>query len=130
MADRHTVPAPTPDEIPAPPTGRHLTARDAVLCIGLCALVLLAFEGRSLKRSGEEMKPGWERSLVLAVGRPAGAVSNALGLPAVKDKLVGWAHPADRLARRGGFDEGAAGAAARGVPPVTPDAFDPRALGA
>ena len=58
--------------IPAPPTGRHLSARDALVAIGLCALLLLAFDGRSIRHSGEEMTPGWERSLVLAVGRPAG----------------------------------------------------------
>ena len=34
---------------------------------------------------------------MLAVGRPAGALSDALGLAAVKDKLVGWAHPDDGL---------------------------------
>ena len=47
--------------IPAPPTGRHVTARDAIVCIGLCTLLLLLFEGHSLRRSGEEMRPGWER---------------------------------------------------------------------
>jgi hypothetical protein len=124
----HTTPA--LPSVPAPPTGRHLSARDALVCIGLCALLLLAFEGRSIRRSGEEMKPGWERSLVLAVGHPAGAVSDALGLAAVKDTLVAWAHPDDGLSGPGGFDEATAGAAVRGVPPVTPDAFDPRALGA
>lgn len=122
-------PTPAPSSIPAPPTGRHLTARDALVCVGLCALLLLAFEGRSIRHSGDEMKPGWERSLVLVVGRPAGAVSGALGLATVKNKLVGWAHPDDALSGPGGFDEASAGAAARGVPPVTPDAFDPRALG-
>jgi lysophospholipase L1-like esterase len=122
--------APALPSVPAPPTGRHLTARDALICIGLCALLLLAFEGRSIRRSGEEMKAGWERSLVLAIGRPAGAVSEALGLAAIKDELVGWAHPDDGLSGPGGFDEATVGSAARGVPPVTPDAFDPRALGA
>lgn len=122
--------APPLPSIPAPPTGRHLTARDAIVCIGLCTLLLLASEGRSIRRSGEEMKRGWERSLVLAVGRPAGAVSDALGLASIKDRLVGWAHPDDGLSGPGGFDGVAAGTAARGVPPVTPDAFDPRALGA
>ena len=57
--------------IPAPPTGRHVTARDAIICIGLCTLLLVLFEGPSLRRSGEEMRPGWERSLVLGAGRPA-----------------------------------------------------------
>jgi lysophospholipase L1-like esterase len=116
--------------IPAPPTGRHLSARDALICIGLCTLLLVAFEGRSIRHSGEEMRPGWERSLVLAVGHPAGAVSDALGLAKVKDTLVGWAHPDDALSGPGGFDSEGVRAATRAVPPVTPDAFDPRALGA
>jgi lysophospholipase L1-like esterase len=122
-------PAAAIESIPAPPTGRHLTARDALICIGLCTLLLLAFEGRSIRRSGEEMRAGWERSLVLAVGRPAGAVSDALGLATVKDTLVGWVHPGQALSGPGGFDSATVGAST-GVPPVTPDAFDPRALGA
>jgi lysophospholipase L1-like esterase len=115
--------------IPAPPTGRHRSARDALLCVGVCVVLLLAFEGRSIERSGEEMKPGWERSLVLAVGRPAGAVSQATGLGAAKDRLLAWAQPDDAVTGPGGFTEAASNAPA-GVPPVTPDAFDPRALGA
>jgi hypothetical protein len=115
--------------IPAPPTGRHRTAREALLCIGVCALLLLAFEGRSIERSGEEMTPGWERSLVLAVGRPAGALSRATGLGGVKDRLVAWARPGESLSGPGAFSAAASSAPA-GVPPVTADAFDPRALGA
>ena len=58
--EQHT--GPPPPQIPAPPSGRHLTARDALICIGLCTLLLLAFEGASIRRSGEEMQAGWERS--------------------------------------------------------------------
>jgi hypothetical protein len=126
----HEPSAPPLPSIPAPPTGRHLSARDALICITVSALLLLAFEGRSIRRSGDEMPPGWERSLVLAIGRPAGAVADATGLAKVKDTLVGWARPDDALSGPGGFDESATSAAVRGVPPVTPDAFDPRALGA
>jgi hypothetical protein len=122
--------APSSPPIPAPPTGRHRSARDALIAVGLCALLLLAFDGRSLRHSGQEMAPGWERSLVLAVGRPAGAFSDAVGLAKIKDRLVGWVHPKDALSGPGGFDEEATGAAVGEVPPVTPDAFDPRALGA
>ena len=129
---------PTPDHEPPRPC-RFPRRRRAVIspratrwsAIGLCTLLLLAFEGRSIRHSGEEMTPGWERSLVLAVGRPAGAVSDALGLARTsRTRLVGWAHPDDGLSGPGGFDQATAGAALRGVPPVTPDAFDPRALGA
>jgi lysophospholipase L1-like esterase len=127
---QHDHDTPRVPSIPAPPTGRHLAARDALICIGLCALLLLCFEGRSMRHSGEEMRAGWERSLVLAVGRPAGAFSDALGLADVKDKLVGWVHPDEALSGPGGFDSQSVSATVSGVPPVTPDAFDPRALGA
>ena len=115
--------------IPAPPTGRHVTARDAIICIGLCTLLLVLFEGHSLRRSGEEMRPGWERTLVLAAGRPAAELTDGLGLAGVKDRLVGWVHPGQTLSGHGGFDQASVSVAAGGVPPVTPDAFDPRALG-
>jgi hypothetical protein len=115
--------------MPAPPTGRHLSARDALICVGVCVLLLIAFEGRSIERSGKEMTPGWERSLVLAIGRPAGAVSRATGLATAKDELVAWAHPDEALTGPGGFREAGSSTPA-GVPPVTRDAFDPRAFGA
>ena len=83
------------DQIPAPPTGRHLSARDAVVAVCVCVVLLLLFEGASIRRSGEEMQSGWERTLVLSVGRPAGALSDRTGLGGVKDRLVAWAHPDD-----------------------------------
>jgi lysophospholipase L1-like esterase len=118
------------DQIPAPPTGRHLTARDAVLVMASCVILLLLFEGASIRRSGDEMTPGWERTLVLAVGKPAGALSDATGLGSVKNRLVAWAHPADDASGPGGFEQAAARVPGRQtVPPVTPDAFDPRQIG-
>jgi hypothetical protein len=118
------------DQIPAPPTGRHLSARDAVVAVSVCVVLLLLFEGASIRRSGEEMSPGWERSLVLAVGRPAGAVSDASGLGEVKNRLVAWAHPDDGLSGPGGFEQAAnTRSSAQPVAPVTPDAFDPSQLG-
>jgi lysophospholipase L1-like esterase len=118
------------DQIPAPPTGRHLTARDAVLAMASCVILLLLFEGASIRRSGDEMTPGWERTLVLAVGKPAGALSDATGLGSVKNQLVAWAHPDDDASGPGGFEQAAARVPGRQtVPPVTPDAFDPRQIG-
>ena len=105
-----------------------LTARDAIICIGLCTLLLVLFEGHSIRRAGEEMRPGWERSLVLAAGRPAAELTDGLGLAGVKN-IVGWVHPGQTLSGPGGFDQASVSVAAGGVPPVTPDAFDPRALG-
>src|SRR5689334_14999675 len=118
------------DQIPAPPTGRHLSARDAVVAVSVCVILLLVFEGASIRRSGEEMTAGWERTLVLGVGRPAGALSDATGLGGVKNRLVSWAHPDDGPSGPGGFEQAAStGSSAQPVAPVTRDAFDPRQLG-
>jgi hypothetical protein len=118
------------DQIPAPPTGRHLSARDAVVAVFVCVVLLLLFEGASIRRTGDEMAPGWERTLVLAVGRPAGALSDLTGLGDVKNRLVAWAHPDDGLSGPGSFEQAAnTGSSAQPVAPVTPDAFDPRQLG-
>src|SRR4051812_31538449 len=95
------------DQIPAPPTGRHLSARDAVVAVSVCVVLLLLFEGTSIRRSGEEMTSGWERTLVLAVGRPAGTLSDLTGLGNVKNRLVAWAHPDDGLTGPGGFQDAA-----------------------
>ena len=118
------------DQIPAPPTGRHLRARDAVVAVSVCVVLLLLFEGASIRRSGEEMPSGWERTLVLSVGRPAGTLSDLTGLGEVKNRLVAWAHPDDGLSGPGGFEQAAnTGSSTQPVAPVTPDAFDPRQLG-
>src|SRR3954466_9665559 len=95
------------DQIPAPPTGRHLSARDAVVGMFVCVVLLLLFEGASIRRSGEEMTSGWERTLVLAIGRPAGALSDLTRLGDIKNHVVAWAHPDDGLSGPGGFAQAA-----------------------
>jgi lysophospholipase L1-like esterase len=116
--------------VPPPPPGRRLRARDAVLCVTLAVFLLVVFEGRSVRNAGEEMRPGWERSVVLAVGNPAGWVADRLPLAAVSDDLTAWLSPEDDLGEGpGGFDDTAVAGRAGGVPPVTPDAFDPVTLG-
>jgi uncharacterized protein len=114
---------------PPAPRGRHLTAREALVVIGLVCLLLILFEGRSVRHSGEEMRAGWERSLVLAFGKPAGWVADRLPLEDAANRLTRWLRSGEDLGSGpGAFGSG--GAAVRGVPPVTPDAFDAAALGA
>lgn len=120
--------------VPPAPRGRHLSAKAAILVVLLATVVVLAFEGGSIRHTGEEMQPGWERTLVLSVGRPAGWVSDQLGLGDVKDALTGWARTGDELSGggQGSFEtQGPAAASAQGtaVPPVTVDSFDPAAVG-
>ena len=113
-------------KIPAPPLGRLRNARDAVICIAICVLLLLAFEGASIRRAGDDMDHGWQRTMVLAIGQPLGALSDASGLGAVKDRVLAWERRRHRV-----DSAGLAAASGRaGAGTVTPDSIDPRAIGA
>jgi lysophospholipase L1-like esterase len=116
---------------PPPPRGRHLTARDALLVIGIVVFCLVVLVGRSVRHAGKEMSPGWERTLVLAVGRPAGWIADKLPLQGlVADATKPLKTGVDLSSGPGAFADSGTGAGAGGVAPVTPDAFDPVALGA
>jgi hypothetical protein len=114
--------------LPQPPPGPHQRARDALVVVFVAVVLLVLFEGSSVRTAGEEMQPGFERDVVVAVGKPTGWVADRLPL----DEWSG-----DALAFLGGEDVGDAGsfdstpnATQRGVPAVTPDSFDPAELGA
>jgi hypothetical protein len=117
------------------PTGRPLRARDGIIVIFVAVLVLLVVKGQSIRNQGEKMDAGWERTAVLAVGKPAGWVADRFGIDDDVSRLTASLSPDDALSGPGGFDDAptngaAAAAAAGGVTPVTADAFDPAALGA
>jgi hypothetical protein len=91
-------------------------------------VLLVLFEGGSVRQAGDQMQPGFERDVVRAVGEPTGWIADRLpfedwgddALAVLEDEGVG---------EEGGF--GSARPVARGgIPPVTPDAFDPVDLGA
>ena len=116
------------------PTGRIMRARDALVVVIVAVLVLLVVAGQSIRNQGEKMEPGLERSVVLAVGHPAGWIADGIGINDDVKQLTASLSPDDTLAGPGGFDDaptsGAQAAAATGaVAPVTADAFDPAALG-
>jgi hypothetical protein len=78
------------------------------------------------------MPSGWERSLVLAVGHPAGWLADQVPpLANAANKLSDVFKSNEDLSSggAGSFADRSQPAAAGGVPPVTPDAFDPRSLG-
>lgn len=115
------------------PTGRTLRARDALVCVFVAVAVLLVAQGSSIRSSGEKMEPGIERDVVLLVGKPGGWVSDAFGVHDDVKRLTASLSPDDALGSAGGFDDttapGVAQPANGGIAPVTPDAFDPAALG-
>ncbi len=120
------------------PTGRSLRARDAIACVLVAALLLLVVEGASIRSTGEKMDPGLERSVVLAVGHPAGWLADRLPFAAAADKVTASLSPDDDLTGEGGFNAApvaapaaAAGAAAGGGAriAITTDSFDPVELG-
>src|SRR3954453_2244843 len=112
---------------------RRFSARDAVLAVGVCALLLLLFSGGSVKRAGAEMSPGVSKSIVEALGKPTSTVADALPFATIGHHLTGWLSPGEDLASSGsGFVSTGTGTSsgAGQVPPVTPEAFDPAAVGA
>lgn len=117
------------------PTGRRLRARDALLCVGVACLLLLIVEGSSIRNTGEEMSPGWERTTVLAVGTPAGWLADQLPIDEAIDDVTAWLSPDDDLDGPGGFTEVSTDAppattGGGGAPgAITPDFFDAAALG-
>jgi len=109
---------------------RRFRARDAVLVVLLAAVLLILFEGASIRKAGEEMNPGVGRDAVLAVGRPAGWIADRLPLASVSHSATAWLSPEPSLGGPGGFQGGRSVVGAGGIPPVTPDAFDPATIGA
>jgi lysophospholipase L1-like esterase len=114
---------------------RRFSARDALVAVGVCALLLVLFSGGSVKRAGAEMSPGVSKSIVEAVGKPTATVADALPFATIGHRLTGWLSPEDDLGSSGsGFVATTTGgvgvAGASTVPPVTPDAFDPASVGA
>lgn len=122
----------TPHDGPLPRLGRRLPARDGIICVALAMLLLVLFEGASLRQSGREMPHGWERTLVLAAGEPAGWVADRLPLADVAHDATAWLSPDGDDRGEGGFAATAPAAGAGGraaVAAVGVDAFDPRDLG-
>jgi lysophospholipase L1-like esterase len=120
------------------PTGRRLRARDAIVCVFVAALLLLLLDGGSIRSTGEKMDAGIERTVVLAVGEPAGWLADRLPLADAADRLTAGLSPDDDLTGEGGFNAapaaGPAAAAGGGTgggasAPITTDSFDPTQLG-
>src|ERR1700709_1295246 len=110
-----------PDEAPKPadkrnrfildrPTGRVLRARDALVCVFVAVIALLLIEGASIRNSGKKMDSGRQRSVVLAVGHPAGWLADQLPLADIAHDLTASLSPDDDLSGGpGGFNSAPVG---------------------
>ena len=111
---------------------RRFRARDGILALLVALVIVVLCAGPSIRDSGEEMDPGWQRDLVLVFGKPAGAIGGALPFAGWVDDLTAWVSPDEDLGDEGGFETAGApgaGTAAGGGSAVGPDAFTPGQLG-
>ncbi len=108
---------------------RRFSARDAVLGVLLVAVLLVVSQGDSIRKAGEQMNPGIGREVVLGVGRPAAWIADQLPLAGVGRAATAWLSPNPSLKGLQGFSSRAAATASSGTPVVTPEAFDPAAIG-
>ena len=115
--------------MPSPPAGRKLSARHALIVVFLAAALLLLFEGSSIRQAGEEMEPGLARELTLAIGEPAGWLSDRIPFDDWTDDALAFLED-QGVGEAGGFDAAGTARVAGGVPPVPPSSFDPGELGA
>ena len=124
------TPVRTPEPPKPPREPRRFTARDAIIAVTVTALILLIVEGPSIRNSGERLDEGLWRTVVLAIGKPADAVADVMPLAEVGDELTSWLSPDGDNDGPGSFESLAQETATSGlIAPITPDYFDPRAIG-
>jgi len=63
---------------PVLPESRRRSAWDAITAIAVVAFVLLVAQGQSVTSGANEMQPGPERSILLAIGKPTGWIAAQL----------------------------------------------------
>ena len=107
---------------------KRFTARDALIAIGVTAVILIVCAGASIRKAGNEMKGGIGRDAVLAVGNPAGAIADNLPFHRGANRLTSFLSPNSGNLSGGGFSLSPSGATGA-VAPVTTAAFTPASLG-
>ena len=119
------------NDVPPPPPGRRLRARDALVTVGIMTVLLVVFQGDAVRNWGEQMDPGIGRDIVLGVGEPVGWVADRLPFADAADDATGWIAAEDDLGDSGGFEPPTETTSSdpNAIPPVSPESFDPQELG-
>ena len=99
------------------------------MVVALTTVLLLLFAGSAVESAGQQMDRGVERSIVLAVGKPAGWVAGALPFEDAADSALAVLSPDDDLDGQGFDAPTQEERSPRGIPPITIDQFDPSELG-
>jgi lysophospholipase L1-like esterase len=76
--------------VPDPPPGRRGRARDALVVVGIAALLLVLFQGAGVRGGAEELSPGVGRDVVEAVGEPTGWIADNLPFSGRTDEALAW----------------------------------------
>jgi lysophospholipase L1-like esterase len=108
---------------------RRFRARDALITVLVAAFILVICFGPSIRRTGNDMDAGWQRDVVLAVGKPADAVADALPFRKWATSATAWISPDDQLDGPGSFNSVSSASTSNGVAAVPPTAFTPQQLG-
>ncbi len=108
---------------------RRFRAREGILAVAIAAIILLLAQGASIRKAGDQLKPGVGRDFILAVGDPAAWVAERLPLASAANSVTALVSPNEDLGSEGSFNARQAPAGAAQVPVVTPEAFDPAAIG-
>jgi lysophospholipase L1-like esterase len=109
---------------------RRFRAREGIIAVLIAAILLLLTQGASIRKAGDQMKPGVGRAAILAVGDPAAWIAERLPLASLTNSATALVSPNESLGDEGGFSARATTGTANQIPVVTPDAFDPAAIGA
>ena len=107
----------------------RFSARQCVAAVALVTLILILCAGGSLREAGEEMESGWERSVLLALGEPTEVIADNLPFQDATGDVTAGLSPDSDLSAQAGFTDAGTNTAGGKLPPITPDYFDPQALG-
>ncbi len=109
---------------------RSRSVRDVAVMMGVALVLLLLLSGDSVRTQGETMRPGIERDIVMAVGKPTGWIADNLPFSDESHKLTASLNPEDDLGSGGtGFEAADAAGGGATVSRVGVDAFDPLSVG-